>query len=1276
MNSVRAMCKKSWGARSMSAVHLLGGIFAVLLLCLPAFSQGSFGRILGTVTDQSGGVVSGATVTVIDTQRNVSRSITTDDAGAYNAPNLTPGNYTVRVEAKGFKRIERLNVVIEVGHEVRVDLTVQPGEQNQTVTVTESVPLVETTNATMGGTLENTDIVDLPLNGRDFQNLLSLRPGVQLYPGGGPWTQSANGTRPDESVWMVDGVINFNPFDARPLMNMPGPFQDAATILPIDAIQEFNTIENPKAEYGWKSGAIVNVGIKSGTNTLHGDAYAFGRTTGWDARNYFNVGEINGTCVSNPGLPSSCDQSAVAVKQFGGTVGGPIKKDKLFFFAGYEGFRDSIGDDYGLTTPATASLGNPAASIVDAINGVNAMGFPVSAVSLNAACPNAIGMALPLSTSFICKGAGPQVNATGGATGGLFPDTTTGSFLSFFPIVSHSDNGIGKLDYHANDKNTISGTFWYSKYNALGEDHGFTNTNFTDTTPITALTIDSAWVYTPNSSTVNELRFAYDRVSFDFVNQDINNFANGTGVYNYINTGAPTGGFPTVHFPGPFPGTTLGTNSNRPQTNDGNPYWDLQDSISILKGKHTFKLGGEYTHSEADSAIVVDGRGLINFSGGGAFAGSTALEDFMAGTPSGSPAASLLTGNASVQTHWSTASLYLQDDWRATSKLIVNAGLRWGFSTPMLATNNAFGNFNPAVGLTQEGFSGLGGGGDWNPYYRSFDPRIGFAYDVSGKGTTVIRVGVGVVHTMEWPLLSWDGQFGLQNDGATSLAADPTGANLVCSGGQGLGLGIVCPSTAGGSITLGTASFSHGQLCWDPATTSGPGFTTACGAGQKTVFPVASKPTCGDGVGTDPSPCDVMGVNPNLINPYVVTYNVSVTHQIGANLSIEIAYVGDHGYSLLSFSDANQTPLGAAYCMNTLTAAQLADACGTGLATARTPLPCIATATCAGNGQATQEARPFFSKYPYLGFINFASNGGYANYNSLQTTITKRMSHGLSFVAGYTYAHGLDNGSINRFGPLPQDSTNLAGEYASSDFDIRHRLTFTTTYNIPGIKGFGQLLEGWQVNGIYSYSTPQPWNVWDPADNISGTGENADRWNIAGNPLDFPAGVNSIPFCAGGGASCTVLNPYGTPQPYTANSAQLAACASAAGSAGALASFGCYVPANGNASAIAPPALGTFGSMGRNVLRDAGFNNLDMSIFKNFTLRERYGFQFRWEVFNVLNHPIPANPFGSSSFVNAGNTFPGPGLGYAGITNDFAAGNPLIGSGSQRVMQLGLKITF
>src|ERR1700676_4693764 len=193
-----------------TATCVLGTILGVLLFTFPLYSQANFGRILGTVTDQSGAVMPGAAVSVIDTERGLARSLTTDQAGEYNAPTLTPGTYTVRVEAKGFRMLERQNVELGVGKDVRVDLTLQPGEQNQTITVTEAVPLVETTNATMGGTLENADIIDLPLNGRDYQNLLGLRPGVMLQPGGGPWTQSTNGVRPDESVWLIEGIINSN----------------------------------------------------------------------------------------------------------------------------------------------------------------------------------------------------------------------------------------------------------------------------------------------------------------------------------------------------------------------------------------------------------------------------------------------------------------------------------------------------------------------------------------------------------------------------------------------------------------------------------------------------------------------------------------------------------------------------------------------------------------------------------------------------------------------------------------------------------------------------------------------------------------------------------------------------------------------------------------------------------------------------------------------------------------------------------------------------------
>jgi hypothetical protein len=290
MSSITSGIRTSFWGLTSRITFLPLATLGVLLFSVPLFSQGNFGRILGTIADQTGGVISGATVSIVDKDRGVARTLTTDDAGEYNAPTLIPGTYMVRVEAKGFKTMERQNVLLEVGKEVRVDLTLQPGEQTQSVTVTEAVPLVETTNATLGGTLNNAQIQDLPLNGRNYQYLLALRPGVMIQPGGGPWTQSTNNVRPDESVWMVDGVLNVSFYDARPITGASSFITDAATILPIDAIQEFNLEENPKAEYGWKPGAVVNVGIRSGTNTLHGAAYAFGRGQSFDARNAFNPG--------------------------------------------------------------------------------------------------------------------------------------------------------------------------------------------------------------------------------------------------------------------------------------------------------------------------------------------------------------------------------------------------------------------------------------------------------------------------------------------------------------------------------------------------------------------------------------------------------------------------------------------------------------------------------------------------------------------------------------------------------------------------------------------------------------------------------------------------------------------------------------------------------------------------------------------------------------------------------------------------------------------------
>lgn len=1285
MNSVRLRCNGCWSARCTKAAQIVFGVMAMLLLCIPAFPQGSTGRILGTITDQSGGVVGGAAITVIDTERGITRTLTTDDAGEYNAPNLTPGNYTVRVESKGFKRLERQGITLEVGHEVRVDLTLQPGEQNQTVTVTESVPLVETTNATMGGTLENADIVDLPLNGRDYQNLLGLRPGVMLQPGGGPWTQSANGVRPDESVWLIEGVINANFFDGRPVINMPSPFTDGATIMPVDAIQEFNLQENPKAEYGWKAGAIVNVGIKSGTNSLHGDAYAFGRYQNWDARNYFNIANPAGCAPSLLQADGTCPQTPASLKQFGAVVGGPIKKDKLFFFGGYEGLRSFIGFVGGIQVPATASVGNPAASMVDAINALKAANIPLSPVSLGLAGCTATGTP-------VCTGLdkGSQI----------FPNSgTSNSFLSTFPTTNTSDNGVGKLDYHPNEKNSFNGMFFYGHYNATGEDHAFVSQNATDNTPIRTTSITSSWVYTPNSNVVNEARFGYDKTTFDFVNIDVSSPASTYGVNTGV-TNPLAGGLPSIVIAGFGNGGTpvVGTAFNRPQYFTPNPYWDIQDSVSVLKGKHSIKIGGEFAHVEADAAVFNNGRGRFNFLGGGlgaALPNSTSLEDFFAGALSG---ATLLSGQP--QAKWTAFDYagFIQDDWRLSQRVILNLGLRYTVFTPFKDALGNMGNFDPSspTGMVQQGQPGFSTVWKTDPY--DFEPRFGLAWDVRGNGNTVFRMGVGFIHET-WTLETFNGQFNMQGDGSTAVNATPTGAAISC-GISGF-LPITCPGSGGGTITLGSAGFLPQQLCWDPSVTTGPAHTAACSNGQTTVLPGSGASIrCGDGITnpltlvTSPAPCDLMSVTPNLKLPLIINYNLGVTHAFGPNLSLEVEYVGNHGYRLLSFQDINQAPAGAAFCLNPLTAAQAKDACAGG----------------AGGGSPIQEARPFFNKFPYLGYIYQIGNNDYSNYNSLQVTLTKRVSHGLLFNVGYTYGHGLDNGSLNRFGLNPENSQNITQDYASSDFDVRHRFTATATYNIPGRKGFGQLLEGWQLNTIVTIATPQPWQTYDFTDNFSGTGENADRWNIFGKSTDFPSGKSSIPECTAQkigntqlpfDSGTTTIGAVTSPDvicgfssiygffPSTAGftTAAINGCLShAAPGAGALPggggvgstldTGGCYISTNGQ-SYIVPPTWGTFGNMGRNILHDQGFKDWDFSVFKNFTFKERYAIQARWEVFNVLNHPIAANPSGASSSVNTGNS-PGPNTAFGAsfLTPDFAAGNPLIGSGSQRVMQVGLKLTF
>src|ERR1700686_154916 len=323
----------SQSGRTTAVCRLLFATFMLLLFPVFVLAQSTTGRVLGTVTDPSGAAVAGATVVITDVQRGTSRTVTTDQSGSYAVPDLQPGTYEIRVEVKGFKTVQRPSVQIEVATDVRADFTLQTGQVTETVTITEEIPLVNTTSATLGGTLSNKEINDLPLNGRNYENLLQLRPGVVRYPGGGFSTTSTNGLRAEDNAYFVEGLFNSEPYSGQAIINGAGIAGDSATILPIDAIQEFNVQENPPAEFGWKPGAVVNVGLKSGTNGLHGTAFAFGRDGDvFDARNFFN-------CASNPCAfsQSPSPKNPRTLEQFGGSVGGPIIKDKAFFFGSYEG---------------------------------------------------------------------------------------------------------------------------------------------------------------------------------------------------------------------------------------------------------------------------------------------------------------------------------------------------------------------------------------------------------------------------------------------------------------------------------------------------------------------------------------------------------------------------------------------------------------------------------------------------------------------------------------------------------------------------------------------------------------------------------------------------------------------------------------------------------------------------------------------------------------------------------------------------------------------------
>jgi carboxypeptidase family protein/TonB-dependent receptor-like protein len=1156
---------------SASALRLLLATIVILLACSVAFSQGNTGRILGSVTDQNGGNVVGAAVTITDVQRGIMRNIVTGDGGEYVAGDLLPGTYKVRAEVKGFKVFERQNILLEVGKDVRIDVVLQPGSVSETVTITEEVPMVDTTSTTLGGTISNEIINDLPLNGRNYQNLLTLRPGTSIYPGGGPWTQTTNGIRPEDTSYVVDGITNDEAFMGFSVTNAAAVLGDAATVIPIDAIQEFNTQVNPKAEFGWKPGAITSVGIKSGTNELHGSAYAFGRGDSFDARNYFNP-------VGTPKTP-------LELEQYGVTAGGHIVRDKLFYFGSFEGRRYTVGNALTGSVPTTASVGDPTISIPDAIAAIG------GAANVN-----------PLSNYLL---------------GFYTPNATQGTTVPLnFPNNDSSKNALGKVDYHINDHNALSGSYFFGNDTIVGMDFNELLQQFTTKVHSRAQAASGHWAWTPNSTWANELRGGFTHYVLQILPNDLSfAYKIDTGISNSL-----LNGIPNVRIPG-F--TELGAFHNFPKIVGPDKVYDFIDQVSYLRGKHAFKFGGEVRRDLVHQATFRAGRGRVKFG---------SLEDFLSGNVG---SVSFLAGDPTRDISQWLYSGYIQDDWRITPRVTINLGLRYEFQAVPKEDHNLFGNFEPSVGFEQVGknISSI-----YKPDHKNFSPRLGVAWDVTGKGTTVIRAGGSIVYDL-LNMSSFLSQQNTQNTVTLGIGTVPTGATI-----------ITCPAApVGGNCPVA------------PVVTPGIGTIFSTGVSPNVTWKDQSTPIypasvtglvqCGDGIGTDPSPCDTFSMDRNFRSPYVENWTLGIQHAFSAKISLDVSYVGNHGTKLPGVIDLNQPSPGG-------------------------PLP-------------------FASSFPYLGFVNHLSNIYGSTYHGLQATLTSRNFNGLDFLAGYTYSHALDDMSSNWVAFLPMDSMRPFLDHASGDEDIRHRFTLSVTYTFPEKRTRSQLLEGWQLNTIISMQSGQPWNINDQANNFSATGEAADRWNFFGNPDDFKSGgQDSIPVCVSGAPSvggapsgCTFSSPAGSISlSDQQTSADWAGCLAHAtpgildslNTAIANGSGGCYVSRNGR-SFLLPNGTNAFGNLGRNVFRDTGFHNVDLSVSKSFKFGERFKAQFRAEMFNIFNHPNFANPNGATSGYGQG-AFADPSatgiFGCGCATPDNAAFNPVLGSGSNRAIQLGLKFLF
>jgi hypothetical protein len=1182
-------------------------IFFFFLVCVLAFSLSPVlygqanGSFSGTVLDKSGSAIAGATVTATSQSTGVARQATTDEAGHYLIPLLPVSIYTLRVEFKGFQTVESKDLRLQVDEARELDFTLVPSSVSTKVEVSASAVAVETTNPSLGQVITAQEVSQLPLNGRNFVQLATLTPGAtaesnpnSFFTQGadsevaarGSFSLSVGGSRPNSTDWLLDGVDN-NELTAGGI----------GTFSSIDDIQEFKVLTyNYSAQYGTRAGPTVLVTTKSGSNDFHGTLYEFFRNTSLDAKSFFAT------------TPEKFN-----LNQFGGSIGGPIRKNKTFFFVDGEQKDQLHGITFTGLVPNAAMHTSTAQPYADF--SADPFGAPVSATSITN--PYTGG------TPFQCTGSpsGPPtavnpngsqvagvpcakipaalVNPLGAALVNLYPLPNANNPAQGYNFVSEPVRSLYetkfdiRVDHTITANDTVFARFSYddavsyvpggfaggfAEASAFGSNQGIIN-------HARNVAISETHVFSP--TTVNQASFGYNRI-FDYITSQ------GTGTCasaNLAGIGIPGANLGCTGTPGSAkctPGAyscglvsvlfngglwSLGDRGYTP-FQGGTNIFTFDDSLDLIRGKHDFKVGIDVRANQMN-------------------VGTEAFQDgfwIPLGSFSGNPEADLTLGYVSISEHdqtfngpvtgrrWKIIRPYVQDDWRITKDLTLNLGLAWDLSTPITEAAGRMANFippsiatgaNAATGqLLVANQGGIGGSAGINMDWQALEPRIGAAWKVLGSDKTVVRGGFSIYHDSAW------------SQGAQGLWQNP-------------------PFFAEGDI------FQFGGC---PMSTPS-GNTPACGPGGtvssiSSGFPIFNAP---------PTVSTFSGTyfyQPrDFRSGQVVQYNANIQRQLPGNIVLTAGYAGSRGNHILVAGNAIDT---------------------------NGPSGCVAGGTytigCAAGGA------PFISPYTPPNFNAILEFGdlGKTTYNSLQVKAeTKSSRYGVYALIAYTYSHTYDNGLSDGLGsllsapyfPLP-NWQNL--DWAPSQLDLHNNFTASVIYDLPFGRGkkFGSdwsnvtnsLLGGWQVTLIEKITSGFAFPLIDSANgNFSGPGSSGVSFNTGGNGNNF----NRPDQVAG-------CNPY-------ANQTKTQFINPA-----------CFVHA----------AQGELGDASRVPVYGPDFVNTDFSVIKQFKLPwENMGLNFRAEFFNLFNHAQFGMPIND---INAPSGF--------GAVNS-TVNNP-------RLIQLGLKLTF